>query len=337
MKILFIETGAPEEKYLQEAFAGNSVSLVLYGGNDYTAAINSGHPDMMFSVGFIPGACDACIAGTDEKILYISWILHFPDWKIFCRQVMDSRILLFVADRSVYDILRGYGIRNTGFLAPAYPCFPDMTDRKNMEGRSIGHFDLYEKAHEALDAHTAGFLEGIMRAQACVPEKDLFYSCITGQVLERLKKICSMPFMDGTGDPRYFYAEYLLRNHMIMKEREIISSVKKHDCTDGNSCAYTVCALERTAAVAAEAAAHGRLIISDGSGMYGTGFEEGTDYFVYHDMGELTRIVSDLKADSTKYAAAAENARIKVRKMCTYHGRVRYILEHVAMLRGTCL
>ena len=259
MKILFIETGAPEEKFLQEAFAENSVSIVLYGGDDYTAAIDSGHPDMVFSVGFIPGVCDACTGGTDEQILYISWILHFPDWQIFCRQIMDSRIMLLVADRFVYDILRGYGIRNTGFLAPAYPCFPDMTDRKNMAGRSIGHFDLYEKAQETLDAHTAGFLEGIMRAQACDHEKDLLYSCITGQVLELLKNICSMPFTDGTGDPRYFYSEYLLRNHMIMKEREIISSAIKHVCADENSCTYTVCTLERTASKAVEAAAHGRL------------------------------------------------------------------------------
>ncbi len=192
--------------------------------------------DLVFTSNYFPVISDAC---NEAKIIYISWCYDSPLVLTYSRTVFNPCNRIFIFDsQMVYD-LDCLGVKNVFYMPMAVNARRLAQMSATPEQKKIIEADvsfvgsLYTEKHtlydrmEKLDAHTRGYLEGVMASQMLVYGYNFIEEALTPAIMEKMQE--AMPLetnIGGMETPGYTYANYFLCRKITQTERtEILDGI----------------------------------------------------------------------------------------------------------------
>ncbi|MCI8769900.1 MAG: glycosyltransferase [Lachnospiraceae bacterium] len=185
--------------------------------------------DFVFTSNYFPIISDAC---NELDIPYLSWCYDSPLILTYSKTVYHPCNYIFLFDSQMVQDLQLLGVEHAYYMPMAVnskrlgalKASPEQKKTVQADLSFVG--SLYTEKHtlydrmECLDAHTRGYLEGIMAAQQLLYGADILEAALTDNIIEKL--LDCMPIKlhtDGMETYRYVYANYFLCRKITQTER----------------------------------------------------------------------------------------------------------------------
>ena len=276
MKIITVFENGDEICEISEGILAAGAEGIWCSIGDVEEVMDSCMVDAVFSVGFFKNIAGLCFG---KRITYISWVLTSPAPEIFTPEIMYETNRIFIADDSLYKMLKRSGV-NTVYSKNAG--FYDIPAVKYLIRSRQGAFDAEGIRQEIgfwLDDDENKYLQGLEKAQELCHMQNVFFHGLSPGIID---KIFYGLQAESSGDPvykRYFVSECILRR--IVKERE-----RKRAGISTDPDKKVVC-FDDTGVESLSAMLCGKTVFSDGCGLSGTLLKRGEDYVYYEDRAEL--------------------------------------------------
>lgn len=196
----------------------------------------------VFSFNFSPAVAKFCF---QNKILYISWIVDSPHTSLWSKAAYYITNRIFIFDYLLWQELREAG-NNVAYylpLATDVELFQRIIRGENREDEQkfvtdvsfVGNLydrpphNMYDQI-KYLPPYTAGYLEGLMKAQRQIWGSNIVHTSITDAVWQDLKKNVVLE-LENDYDERVYesFAESLIYKKITQLERkEVCSYLAKH-------------------------------------------------------------------------------------------------------------
>ncbi len=192
---------------------------------DFSAALESFHPDYVFSWHYFPDISNCCQkTGTP----YLAWIYDSPVLGLYSYTVINSVNRIFVFDHGVYEEFQKNRIPTVYYLP--------LGVSEDLAGASVsGKYSsditfvgsLYrEPKHRLYDRfqgvapYTLGYLDGIIEAQRLVYGENFLEKLLTPEALEEMEKAYPTdPNARNVMSPAKLYAQFVLSREVTARER----------------------------------------------------------------------------------------------------------------------
>ncbi len=247
MKILFIQWDSIGQKDLEEAFVleGQSLLLIhlshkeLYDGDfqdiekRLTELVESGKPDIVFTVDYFPFITDFC---DRQRLRYISWVYDSPHDAMYSDKILAPCNTVYTLDKEICLEFQRAGITTVHYLPMA--ANTDRLDRDTSDlsfaydvsfiGALYLEKDYFTARSDLLTDYTRGYIDALVAAQLKIWGYNFIEESL-GPVLEDLRRV--YPWATNKGDLRsdaYFYAQVLINPWISAVERvDLLEAVAK--------------------------------------------------------------------------------------------------------------
>lgn len=250
MKILFPHWKSFAVEDITEAFEKLGHTVVQYENepanyridpkykSELKKYIHSESIELVFTSNYFPVISDAC---NDIGIIYISWCYDSPLVLTYSKTIFNSCNRIFIFDSQMTAGLKALGAQNVYYMPMAINAERLSKMSAKPEQKKIVESDvafvgsLYTEKHTLydrmtkLDAHTRGYLEGVMASQMLVYGYSFIEDTLTPQIVEKMQE--AMPLKttpNGMETVEYTYANYFLCRKITQTERtEILDELSK--------------------------------------------------------------------------------------------------------------
>lgn len=250
MKILFPHWKSFGVEDITEAFEKLGHTVVQYENEPanyridpkYKSAfkkyIRSENIELVFTSNYFPVISDAC---NDTGIIYISWCYDSPLVLTYSKTIFNPCNRIFIFDSQMASEIKALGAQNVYYMPMAVNAERLSKMSATPEQKKIIEADvsfvgsLYTEKHTLydrmtkLDAHTRGYLEGVMASQMLVYGYSFIENTLTPQIIKKMQE--AMPLETTPGGMEtvaYTYANYFLCRKMTQTERtEILDELSK--------------------------------------------------------------------------------------------------------------
>lgn len=200
--------------------------------------IRSENIELVFTSNYFPVISDAC---NDTGIIYISWCYDNPLVLTYSKTIFNPCNRIFIFDSQMASEIKALGAQNVYYMPMAVNAERLSKMSATPEQKKIIEADvsfvgsLYTEKHTLydrmtkLDAHTRGYLEGVMASQMLVYGYSFIENTLTPQIIKKMQE--AMPLEttpNGMETVAYTYANYFLCRKMTQTERtEILDELSK--------------------------------------------------------------------------------------------------------------
>lgn len=194
--------------------------------------------ELVFTSNYFPVISDAC---NDTGIIYISWCYDSPLVLTYSKTIFNSCNRIFIFDSQMATEIKALGAQNIYYMPMAVNAERLSKMSATPEQKKIVEADvsfvgsLYTEKHTLydrmtkLDAHTRGYLEGVMASQMLVYGYSFIENTLTPQIVKKMQEAMPLETMSGGMETvAYTYANYFLCRKMTQTERtEILDELCK--------------------------------------------------------------------------------------------------------------
>ena len=192
----------------------------------------SHHIDFCFSLNFFPLLAESCHL---HGLKYISIVYDNPQVRLYSYRITYPTNYVFMFDSEEYENFKSNGI-NTVFytvLPAKIEAYKKLTEnghfydneRVSADISFVGSLydeehNLYDRMYQKLDAHTQGYLDGLLNAQHQIQGFDLIRPALTKNILDKIFAVEPYhPRQDSVESLDYIYASYFLERKLTSIER----------------------------------------------------------------------------------------------------------------------
>jgi spore maturation protein CgeB len=321
--------------------------------------------DFVFSINFYPSISGIC---NEKKIKYISIVYDNPHIALFHFSIINPCNSVFVFDSSMAEELNSAGIKTVHYsvLPVNTKRYDNDLNNKDLKMKYDISFvgsmynekhNLYDRLRERLmesDQETAGFLDGVIKAQTKVYGYNFLEEIISDDIYKKI--YTAYPYdtpRDSVVSEKYVYASYFLGRKVTAIERfELLKSVSdkfnlhlftsnKPDNMDnchfmGSIDYYNdMGRIFRTSKInlnitlksiikgiplrALDIMACGGFLVSNYQEDFYSHFTEGMDYINYQDEKNLIDIIDYYLKNDLERSEIARNGRKRMEEVCEYN------------------
>lgn len=185
--------------------------------------------DLVLTSNYFPVVSEVC---QDLGIPYVSWCYDSPLVLTYSKTILHSCNYVFLFDSQMVQDLRELGVEHVYYMPLAVNAQRLASLKATQEQKRIVTSDvsfvgsLYTEKHTLydrmtnLDAHTKGYLEGIMKAQQLIYGASILEDALTQDIVDKMYQ--TMPVRIEEGDLttyQYLYVNYFLSSKITQTER----------------------------------------------------------------------------------------------------------------------
>ncbi len=184
--------------------------------------------DAVFTLDFYPWIADLCVG---RKILYLSWIYHYPAYSLYSVSMVHETNRVFTADPDLAALFQSSGIGHVFYLP--YAVDPDRFREIRIDDLPfekpnisyVGEIGMDKKdAARALFADakdsTQGYLDGLAAAQCGLYGANIMEEPLPDYIMADLKEVCPIPKNDrNVAAEEWIYSQYLMLPLVTLRER----------------------------------------------------------------------------------------------------------------------
>lgn len=248
IRILVISNGKRYEKDIREALREDGFELLEFkfpekinqqkfielsetNRRAVAEALNRKNYDFVFGIGYVHEISVFCDM---LDVIYVSWVLEFPNPDLYRNSVFHANTCLFLADQGWVDALKSYQVPNVFYLPPAIQegdgnekeCVNDISFIHATE--TLPEINLFETSQTKLSQGTKGYLDGLIHSQRVIYGLDILKEALPQRCYLEMKDIIEPEFPKDTYiDAKDLYIDQLLRPQLILQERLLL--VKQYE------------------------------------------------------------------------------------------------------------
>ncbi|MQN02269.1 MAG: spore maturation protein CgeB [Lachnospiraceae bacterium] len=237
MKVIFVRYGSLNEPDIIATFKEFGIEVIEYSRevtvkNDYPSTslklLNEfveKHPcDFLFSINFFPYVSELA---NIYHLRYISWVVDAPVLELYTRPITNKYNRTFIFDRAVYNEIHPlnpdcvFHLPLAGSVKRRMQVIDSASEEQKQRfsheiafvGSLYSEKDPYHLSAKGLSMHTAGYIDGILKAQESVYGyffiEDLLTDEITKEIKNALPNFPYAPEGSFLTDKRTVAQEYL--------------------------------------------------------------------------------------------------------------------------------